>query len=343
MKSRKNILVTGGAGFIGSNLSRALLEEGHRVDCVDNLITGYSESIAALKSNKRFRFIKMDITSPEFPTICGQNRYDEIYHLACPTGVPNIKILGEEMMQTCSIGTNQVLRLALMHNAKLVYTSSAEVYGDPKVFPQAEDYHGNVNPVGARSAYEEGKRFSEALAALYVSKYKLDARVVRLFNVFGPGMSLNDQRVIPQFISKIKQGKKITIFGDGSQNRTLLYVDDLVDGLRLTLRKGQRGEVYNLGGTTQLTMIELYEMMQSLIGRKIEVDFQPHFIEDHAGRQPSTGKITALGWKPKVSVQEGLMRMLAQHNLALPARRVVLEKSADTAESQLSLAGAGAA
>ncbi|MGD8525466.1 MAG: NAD-dependent epimerase/dehydratase family protein [Thioalkalispiraceae bacterium] len=315
MSYRKKVLVAGGAGFIGSNLAKALLEEGYSVDCVDSLITGRIASIDVLRSNKRFRFFKFDITDRDFFNTFAKEHYDEIYHLACPTGVPNIRVYGEEMLKTSSIGTDNILRLACTHNAKVIYTSSAEVYGDPQVFPQHEEYCGNVHPTGPRSAYEEGKRFAEALVISYVEKYQLDAKIVRIFNTFGIGMSPDDTRVIPRFLKLIKEGKKIVIYGDGKQTRTHLYVDDLVAGLLLVMRKGSSGEVYNIGGDKQLTIAELADLIKSLTTLTVDVEYHPHFIEDHSGRHPMVSKVKDLGWTPNIGVTEGLIRMLPSYGV----------------------------
>lgn len=315
MSYNKKILIAGGAGFIGSNLSKALLDAGAFVDCVDSLITGRIGSIESLRSNKRFRYFKFDITDRDFFNTFSNEHYDEIYHLACPTGVPNIQVYGEEMLKTCSIGTDNILKLACTHNAKVLYTSSAEVYGDPEVFPQHEEYCGNVHPTGPRSAYEEGKRFSEALVRAYVDKYQLDAKIVRIFNTFGIGMSPDDTRVIPRFLKLIKQGKKIEIYGDGKQTRTHLYVDDLIAGLMTVQEKGCAGEVYNIGGDNQLTIAGLAELIRNLTPLNVDVEYHPHFIEDHSGRHPLVSKVKKLGWEPRIDITEGLIRMLPRYGV----------------------------
>lgn len=304
----KHILITGGAGFIGSNLSRYLLQQGYSVDCVDNLVTGRLASISDLRKQEKFRFFNFDITDPRFVWAFSQRSYCKIFHLACPTGVPNIEMLGEEMLETCSVGTSQTLKLAMVCNAKLVAASSAEVYGDPEVFPQKEAYTGNVDPMGPRSAYEEGKRFVEALVALYARKYGLDAKIVRIFNTFGEGMSPEDQRVIPQFMCRIVEDRPVTIFGDGCQQRTFLHVDDLIRGLEIVIDQGTPGEAYNIGGTEPVTILDLVHMVEQAINRKVAVKHESHFTMDHQGRLPETSKVQALGWRAKVPVIEGLMR-----------------------------------
>lgn len=308
-----SILVTGGAGFIGSNLCRSLLRQGHTVYAVDNCITGRRENIAPLEGDARFSFYAIDITDPAFVALFESKKLDYIYTLACPTGVPNLITLATEMLRTCSLGTFHVLELARIHRARLLLTSTAEIYGQPLVSPQDENYTGNVNPLGVRSAYEEGKRFAEATVAVYVRTHGVDARVVRVFNTFGPGMSLSDQRVIPQFIQSIIAGNPLRLYGDGLQTRTHLFVDDLVRGLELVMEKGIPGEAYNIGGEHQMTVRELAELILTLAERKGDVMYEPHFIEDHTHRKPSVEKVKALGWSQEIPVEEGLRRMLALH------------------------------
>lgn len=313
----RDVLVTGGSGFIGSNICRSLLDEGARVVCVDSLITGSIDSVKPLVSRDGFRFIRQDITEDRFVDIAMERRYDEIYHLACPTGVPNIRKYGEEMLRVCSVGTNNVLQIARHHGSRLVFTSSAEVYGDPEVSPQHETYTGNVDPIGPRSAYEEGKRFSEALLKMYVDKYGVDAKIARVFNAFGVGMSTEDTRVIPGFVEKIRRGHDVTIYGDGTQTRTHMYVDDLVAGLKLIMERGRPGEAYNIGGQDEIRISELFEKIRSLVHGDISARFEPHFIEDHLGRRPLVEKVRDLGWNQQVSVEEGLKRMLRAHGIPL--------------------------
>lgn len=315
MQNRKTVLVTGGAGFIGSNLCAALIRDDVYVDCVDNLITGRLEAIQHLRSSQRFRLLQMDITDPAFSLIALSTRYDEIYHLACPTGVPNIKTYGEEMLRTSSAGTEKVLQIARAHYARLIFASSAEVYGNPSIFPQSEDYCGNVSSVGPRSAYEEGKRYGEALTRLYSQKYCVDAKIVRIFNTFGVGMAPEDSRVIPRFLKRIREGRPIIVYGDGKQTRTYLYIDDLISALQIIMARGRSGEVYNVGGEQQYSIIELIEMIRSLTPAPVKVKYRPHFIEDHSGRLPMTSRVKELGWQPRVDIESGLRRMLVSHGI----------------------------
>ena len=310
-------MVIGGAGFVGSNICKYFLEKGHSVDCIDNFSTGRKASISSLHESRSFRLMEIDISDPGFVSEFKDEKYDEIFHLACPTGVPNILPMAEEMLITGSTGTFNVLELTKKCKSKLIFSSSAEVYGDPEIFPQPETYNGNVDPVGPRSAYEEGKRFSEALIAMYVNKYQIDAKIMRLFNTFGNGMSPDDTRVIPQFLKRIRLGQKITIYGDGNQNRAHMHVQDLIRGMLLALERGAPGEVYNIGGSTQMTIKELAFLIDSLTSMPVEIEFRPHFIEDHGGRLPNTTKIRGLGWSPRVTVAEGLLEMMP--NYGVPA------------------------
>ncbi len=317
----KRCLVAGGAGFIGSNLVRALLARGMQVDCVDDLSTGRLSNIADLKRDPSFRFIKLDVSNAEKCSRHLRRHYCEVYHLACPTGVPNIEILGEEMLLASSTGTYNLLKIARRTGARFLFTSTAEAYGDPQVFPQTESYPGNVDPVGPRSAYEEAKRFGEALTRYYGRKHELDVRIVRIFNTYGPRMSPEDQRVIPQMIASLINGEPASIYGDGSQTRTFLHVNDLVAGLLTVMARGGNGEVYNIGGSKQITIKALFEAVKKATGLRGSAVYQKHFISDHRGRWPDTSKVEALGWSQKVSLDEGLREIYAEFLLALELRR----------------------
>jgi len=305
------IVVTGGAGFIGSNLCRRLLDSGHQVIAVDNLITGWEPNINSLRSFPRFTFVKHDIAKPFSAKISSQiKNLDAVYHLACPTGVPNITPMAEEMLLTCSRGTINALKLADQEKAKFLLTSSSEIYGDPLISPQAENYTGNVDPIGPRSPYEEGKRFSEGLVVMYVKKYQVNAKIVRIFNTYGPQMSPEDTRVVPQFIRQALLGKPITIHGKGDQKRTFCYVDDLVDGLILVMNKGKAGEVYNLGSSQQVTIKDLAQKIKKLTKSKSKTEFVKRPFHDHQSRLPNLEKIKKLSWRPKINLEEGLKKTL---------------------------------
>lgn len=309
------ILITGGAGFVGSNLARAFLKRGASVVVVDNFITGQRVHAQQLTHFPKCTVIEADIASDDFLQVSRHFRFAEVYHLACPTGVPNIERFGEEMLMSCSAGTRNVLDVARTSHAALLFTSSCEAYGQPLTFPQTEDYHGNVATTGPRSAYEEGKRFSEALVSLYVRKYSLNAKIVRIFNAYGQGMSLDDQRVIPRFLKSIIEGRAVVIYGDGSQQRTFIHVDDLIKGLGIVMQKGERGEIYNLGGEDVISIRTLAALVFELMGSAPRITYEPHFIEDHRARKPSVEKIRALGWMPLVSLRDGIASMLSFYDV----------------------------
>lgn len=313
-------LVTGGAGFLGSNLCRTLLNKNFEVHSIDNLITGTEGNLLEFRRNKNFYFHECNIVdSRNFKRITGAIHFTHIFNLACPTGVPNIKRFGEEMLLTCSAGVVNVLELARLQKAKFLLTSSAEMYGQPEVTPQGETYNGSVDPIGPRSAYEEAKRFAEALAKMYVDKYGVDGKIVRIFNTYGPGMSLNDERVIPHFLKCLKGREPLRVYGDGSQTRTHLYVDDLVSGLLLVAERGVAGEAYNLGGEQQVTIKELASTILKLSDCDYGIRYVPHFIEDHHHRQPLVEKAKALGWSSKVSLEDGLIKMFSYYGIEIPA------------------------
>lgn len=307
------ILVTGGVGFIGTNVCLRLLEDGHDVIAVDNLITGSRDNIRVLNQYASFGFFEHDITEPWSPQILNAlEGLTEIYHLACPTGVPNLTTLGRHMLSTCAAGTTNVIELALRNQSRIVFTSSSEVYGNPLISPQDESYTGNVNPVGLRSPYEEGKRFAESLIVTAIRTSALDGSIVRVFNTYGPYMATADTRVIPSFINQALHRKPLTIRGDGRQTRTFLYVDDLVNGLRIVMDRGLRGMVYNLGSPQEYSIADLAAKILSASGWNdgtvITLDRPAH---DHNHRHPSLARISALGWKQVITLDEGLQKTMA--------------------------------
>lgn len=303
-----NILVTGAAGFIGSNLCHRLVKQGHKVWAVDNFLTGSHDNLDSLKENDNFTFFICGVETDKFAVFCNDThvKFDQVYHLACPTGVPNIEILGEEIMDVCSVGTKNVLQVAYEHKARLVFTSSSEIYGDPEVFPQSEEYAGRVDPIGWRANYEEGKRFSETWLKLFVKKYGLNASIVRLFNVYGPKMSLLDFRVIPRLATQALSSLPLTVHGQGDQMRTLCFVDDLVNGLLIVMEKGEPGEAYNLGSDKAISIFELAEKVIAASGSSSKILFTPRASHDPNGRMPVLDKVHALGWQQTVSLEEGL-------------------------------------
>jgi nucleoside-diphosphate-sugar epimerase len=306
----KKILIAGGAGFIGSNLVREFLAQGHKVDCVDSLITGEATNLDAVRMNRDFRFMHGDIADLGIVSKLQREHYTDIYNLACPTGVPNIASLGEEMMMASSTGTLNLLRVAEQSQARYLFASTAEVYGNPEKFPQSEDYTGNVDPVGLRSPYEEGKGFGEAATAYYARRYGVDTRIVRIFNTYGPFMSKNDQRVIPQMLTRALNQLPLTMYGDGSQTRSFLNVRDLIDGFARVMNQHGEGEVYNIGGETEITIAELAAEILRATGSRSEVVRKSHFITDHDRRLPDTRRIRALGWAPKISLATGLKQSI---------------------------------
>lgn len=312
-----NILVTGAAGFIGANLCDHFLQEGHEVWAVDNFITGSPIKIQLLSRHPHFHFLNTDIVDQEFTNFfLDQPKIDQIYHLACPTGVPNIKRLALAIMATCSLGTTNVLKIAQRYRASLVFTSSSEVYGDPLVFPQSENYTGNVDPLGGRSPYEEGKRFAETLIVNFGQKFNLSVKIVRLFNVYGPGMLATDSRVIPQFIHRALTNQPMVVYGDGHQTRTFCFVQDIIAGLKLVMQGGVAGTVYNLGSDQELSILELVKLVTRLTDSKSQISFAPHSVKDHHRRRPDLTKIKRLGWQPIVQLPDGLMEMIDELHLA---------------------------
>lgn len=303
------ILITGGAGFIGTNLAKRLLKKDVPVITVDNLITGSYANVEYMSKYKRYSFIHHDITNP-FPKKLTRIKFDTIYHLACPTGVPNLGPLSYEMALTCSVGTRNVLEFARNSIATVIFTSSSEVYGNPLVFPQSEEYTGNVSPIGFRSPYEEGKRFAESLVSLYVRKYNLDCRIVRIFNTYGPFMSQTDTRVIPRFIRQVLNGEPLSVHGKGLQTRTFCYVDDIVEGFFAILKKGSKGEVYNLGSNIETTVKDIAHLILKLTGSKSSIVFADRPQHDHNRRLPDLRKIKKLGWKTKVNLSLGIQKLL---------------------------------
>jgi nucleoside-diphosphate-sugar epimerase len=300
------VLVTGGAGLIGSNLCGRLLGQGERVIVIDNLITSDGSNLKQFLKNPNFKFIQEDISDAKL--LIPNVKLATIYHLACPTGVPNLERLAEEMLKTCSLGTMNVLKLAKKNHANLIFTSSSEIYGDPKVSPQREDYSGNVDPVGIRSPYEEGKRFSESLIMAYVRKWKVDAKLVRVFNTYGPGASKKETRVVSVFLRHATANSPLPVAGNGLQTRTFCYVDDLVDALLLVAKRGKKGEVYNAGGDIEISIAELARLAISVTGSKSKIEFIKRPDHDHESRRPDLTKIKALGWHQSVGIYEGLKK-----------------------------------
>lgn len=302
------IVVTGGAGFIGSNLVDALLDINQRVIAIDNLITGREENLNLAKKNPAFTFINHDVTK----AIPDLGKIDSIFHLASPASVVDYQKYPEETALANSLGTINMLKLAKDNHAKFLLASTSEVYGDPKEHPQKETYWGNVNPNGVRSCYDESKRFAEAITMVYVRKYKLDVRIIRIFNTYGPRMRKNDGRVISNFINQAIAERPITVYGEGKQTRSFCYVSDLVSGLVKAMFSDKTGgEVFNLGNPEEYAIIDLAQKIKALTKSSSEI-IHDHLPEDDpTQRRPDISKaIEIFGWQPAVSVDEGLRKTI---------------------------------
>lgn len=302
----KRILITGGAGFIGSHLSERLLNEGNEVICLDNYFTGSKQNIVHLMDNPYFEIVRHDVTEPYYAEV------DEIYNLACPASPVHYQYNPIKTIKTSVMGAINVLGLAKRVNAKVFQASTSEVYGDPQVHPQPESYWGNVNPIGIRSCYDEGKRCAETLFMDYHNQNNVDVKIVRIFNTYGPKMNPDDGRVVSNFIVQAIRGEDITIFGDGNQTRSFQYVDDLVEGfIRLMATpKGFTGPV-NIGNPNEFTMLELAENVLDLVGSKSKLTFMPLPQDDPKQRQPDiTLAKKELDWEPKVQLREGLTKTI---------------------------------
>lgn len=298
----KRILVTGGAGFIGSHLCKRLVEEGQQVICLDNLFTGNRRNIAGLLGRENFEFIRHDVVQPFELDV------DEIYNLACPASPVHYQYNPIKTIKTSFLGTMNALDLAVRCNAKVLQASTSETYGDPQVHPQPEDYWGHVNPIGIRSCYDEGKRAAETLCFDYRRHYGLDVKIIRIFNTYGPNMHPQDGRVVSNFIVQALQGKPLTVYGDGRQTRSFCYVDDLVEGIWRMMQTGTEisGPV-NLGNPVEFTMLELAELVTKLTGSQAGIEFLPLPQDDPKQRQPDISLAKAiLDWEPTVALADGL-------------------------------------
>lgn len=304
----KRILVTGGAGFLGSHLCERLLNDGHNVICVDNLFTGTKNNIKHLFSNPKFEFLQHDITSPLFI-----DEVNQIYNLACPASPIHYQFDPVQTTKTSVHGAINMLGLAKRNNATILQASTSEVYGDPEVHPQKEDYWGRVNPIGVRSCYDEGKRCAETLFFDYHRQHNLDIKVMRIFNTYGPNMSLDDGRVVSNFIVQSLTGEDITIYGDGSQSRSFCYVDDLIDGMvaLMNTKKGFTGPV-NVGNPTEFTILELAETVIELTNSKSKLIYKDLPEDDPIQRQPNIQlAMQKLSWNPSIELGEGLPKTIS--------------------------------
>ncbi|MEK7801356.1 MAG: UDP-glucuronic acid decarboxylase family protein [Pseudomonadota bacterium] len=312
---QKVSVVTGGAGFIGSHLVDALLAKGHRVFALDNLITGLEENLIDAKKNSNFTFINVDITT-QIP-ILGSISY--VYHLASPASVIDYQNNPEETALANSVGTRMMLKFAKEYGARFLFTSTSEIYGDPKEHPQKETYWGNVNPNGVRSCYDESKRFGEMMTMLYHNKYGVDTRIVRIFNTYGPRLRKDYGRVISNFINQALDGKPITVNGDGKQTRSPCFVSDMVSGIITMMESAKtNGEVVNLGNPDEYTMIDLAKKIITITGTASTVVLAPLPIDDPMKRMPDISKAEKLlGWKPVVSLDDGLQKTIEYYKSAV--------------------------
>jgi dTDP-glucose 4,6-dehydratase len=295
-------VVTGGAGFLGSHLCARLLTEGHRVVCIDNLVTGKRANVAHLRAGEGFRFIEHDVSRPLFL----DEPVDNVLHFASPASPIDYLELPIQTLKVGSLGTHNTLGLAKEKRARFLLASTSEVYGDPLVHPQPEDYWGNVNPVGPRGVYDEAKRFAEAMTMAYHRVHGLEVRIVRIFNTFGPRMRPRDGRVVPAFIQQALLGQPLSVFGDGSQTRSFCYVSDLIEGIWRLLGSDVTQPV-NLGNPREMTIRGFAEIILRLTGSSSELAFHPLPEDDPKVRQPDiTRARTLLGWEPRVGLEEGL-------------------------------------
>jgi len=303
---RPRALVTGGAGFLGSHLCERLLSEGYRVVCVDNLSTGVLENVAHLEEEPGFEYVDHDVALP-FGIRGG---LDEVYHFASPASPVDFERIPVEILKAGAFGTHYALELALSMGARFMFASSSEVYGDPLVHPQHEDYRGNVSTTGVRSVYDEAKRYAEAVTMAYHRTHGLHTRIVRVFNTYGPRTRPDDGRMIPNFISQALAGRPLTVYGDGSQTRSLQYVDDLVEGV-FRLMRSQESRPVNIGNPVEYSVREVAEMVIGLSGSRSEIVHEPLPADDPRRRCPDISRAReALGWEPRTPAREGLEKTL---------------------------------
>lgn len=307
------VLVTGGAGFIGSHLCERLLAQGHEVLCLDNFFTGSRSNVIHLFQEPYFELVRHDVIEPILLEV------DRIYHLACPASPVHYQFNPVKTIKTSVMGTINMLGMAKRVKARILLASTSEVYGDPLVHPQTEDYWGNVNPIGIRSCYDESKRLAETLMFDYHRQNSVDIRIIRIFNTYGPRMNENDGRVVSNFIVQTLRGQALTVYGEGQQTRSFCYVDDLVDGM-MRLMEGPHVGPINVGNPNEFTILQLAEAVRDLINPDAEIIFKPLPSDDPRQRQPDiTRARTLLGWEPHVQLQEGLQRTIADFKQRLLA------------------------
>ncbi len=301
------IVVTGAAGFLGSHLADRLLAEGHEVVALDNLVTGHERNIAHLAGNRKFRFVFHDVT--EYIYLDGA--VDAILHFASPASPIDYLQIPIQTLKVGALGTHKALGLARAKKARFLLASTSEIYGDPLVHPQPESYWGNVNPVGPRGCYDEAKRFAEAMTVAYRDFHRIDTRIVRIFNTYGPRMRPNDGRIVPSLIGQALKNEPLTVFGDGSQTRSFCFVSDLIDGIVRLLMSDIR-EPVNVGNPTEMTVLEFAETIKKLTGTPAPIVRRPLPVDDPKQRRPDITKArTLLGWEPKVPLEAGLEETIA--------------------------------
>jgi len=299
-------VVTGGAGFLGSHLSDRLLAEGHHVIAIDNLITGNVDNIAHLAGNPNFKFIRHDVT--QYIYLAG--KVDYVFHFASPASPIDYLQLPIQTLKVGSLGTHNALGLAKAKGARLLLASTSECYGDPLEHPQSESYWGNVNPIGPRGVYDEAKRFAEAMTMAYHRYHKVDTRIVRIFNTYGPRMRLRDGRVVPAFTSQALRGEPLTVFGEGRQTRSFCFVSDLIDGI-YRLSQSDFHEPVNIGNPTEFTILDFAKLIIKLTGSKSRITYEPLPVDDPQQRRPDiTRARELLGWEPKVDLESGLRQAI---------------------------------
>jgi dTDP-glucose 4,6-dehydratase len=323
ISSSMRVLVTGGAGFLGSHLCDALLAEGHSVVCADNLLTGSHDNIAHLAREPRFEFCEQDVCRPfDF------GKVEYILHFASPASPEDYLEHAIETLQVGSLGTMNCLELARKHDAKFLLASTSECYGDPLEHPQKETYWGHVNPIGLRSVYDEAKRFAEATTMAYHRYHQVDSRIVRIFNTYGPRLQLNDGRVISNFMKQALRGEDLTVYGDGSQTRSFCYVSDEVAGI-LALAKSEEHEPTNIGNPGEFTILECANVVLEVTGSRSKIRHDPLPQDDPKQRRPDIGKAKRLlGWEPKIDLRSGLRMSLAYFRAAVQASDVSNQSSA---------------
>jgi dTDP-glucose 4,6-dehydratase len=304
--ARPRALVTGGAGFVGSYLCERLLSEGYRVLCMDNLRTGALENVARLRGDSDFEYIDHDVTS----YIHVPAELDEIYHLASPASPADFERIPIPILKVGALGTLNSLGLALSKGARFMLASSSEVYGDPLIHPQSEQYWGNVNPIGVRGVYDEAKRYAESITFAYHRHHKVDTRILRIFNTYGPRMRADDGRMIPNFVSQALSGRPLTVYGDGSQTRSIQYVDDLIEGAFRLMRSTEARPV-NIGNPVEHTVVEIARLVIELSGGEGGISYEPLPEDDPRQRCPEIRRAReTLGWEPRISAREGLRKTL---------------------------------